>query len=339
MTTSTRITELRTAECDSCDYRGEVRPSGKSFVTRHKDNGDFCMGRPSTEEAKPAPGNRPKDDTPTETGDCRACSRKNIGLRAGKLSIHKDLSKGVRCVGSLHFPKDVKANAPQPKPTKAAAPKPKAPTRPKVAVTDEAKAMAKAAKFGQDLKVHGWRTTFETNPTDVHPLLGDPIASVTAVAKRGSGEDVEEMRITWWGAACIGGDDRITWTYKGRQIAVRNAKACRDRAARPHEELVNESFRIAARKAAAPGKKGKGGLKPLPFDPKTVTDEELLERIVGRTLTWSRKIDDKQETYVVRPGSKPRIQRPKSNPDERTVTVSTPTGQKSFHLSRLVSIG
>lgn len=338
MTTSTRITELRKADCDSCDYNGEVRPSGKSFATRHKDNGDFCMGRPVTEEAKPAPGNRPKDDTPTETGDCRACGRRNIGMRAGKLSIHKDLATKVRCPGSLHAPKDVKANAPKPK-AKPAAPKPKAPARPKVAVTDEAKAMAKAARFGQDLKVHGWRTTFETNPTDVHPLTGEPIASVTAVSKRGSGEDVEEMRITWWGAACIGGDDRITWGYKGRTIAVRNAKACRDRAARPHEELVQESFRIVARKAAAPGKKGRGGLAPLPFDPQTVSDEELLERIVGRTLTWSRKIDDKQETYAVRPGTKPRIQRPKSNPDERTVTVSTPTGQKSFHLSRLVSIG
>jgi hypothetical protein len=336
-TAMVRITDLRTADCDSCDYNGELRPSGKSFVTRHKVNGDFCMGRPKTAEVKPAPGKRVKEEAASERTSCAACSRRDLAVKAGKLVIHKDFKLNARCPGSLTPPSEVKAT--DPKPPAQPKPKPKGEKRPKLTITDEAKAMAKAARFGQDLKPHGWRTTFETNTADVHPWTGEPIASVTAVAKRGQHEDTETMRITWWGAACIGGDDRITWEFKGRQIAVRNAKACRDRAARSHEELTQESYRIAVRKAATPGKKGKGGLRPLPFDPKTVSDEELLDRIVGRTLTWARKLDDKQETHTVKPNTKPRITRPKSNPDERTVTVTTPTGQKSFHLSRLVSIG
>lgn len=335
----TRITELRKAECDGCDGTFEVRPSGKSFSTRHKVNGDYCNGRPKTDEAKPAPGNRPDNPTPAETGDCAACSRRGIGMRAGKLSIHKDLATKVRCPGSLHAPGEVKADAPKPK-AKPAAPKVKKPTRPAVAVTHEAKAMAKAAKFGQDLTQYGWRTTFETNLTDVHPSTGETIASVTAVAQRGKGQDVEEMRITWWGSACIGGDDRITWEFKGRKIAVRNAKACRDRAALDHKTLVEESYRIAARKAAPAGSKGKGGLRPLPFDPATVTDEELVDRLVGRTLTWTNAISDKQETAHVKPESKVTVKTLKRPEGERSISVFTTEGKsRAFHLSRLVSIG
>lgn len=341
---TTTTTPPAEAECDTCGGTFQLRPSGRTFANRHKDNGDTCLGRPVTPEAQPAPGKRPVVSSNTETGDCNACSRKGIGMRGGKLTTHKDFTTNSRCVGSLKAPADVPKNAKQP-PAKAQAPKEKVskPAKPKVVLTPLAKAQAKAAAFALSIKDLGWRTEFEVNEQDVHPLTEEPIASVTAVAKRGTRTDVEEMRITWWGAACIGGENRITWTYKDRTVAVRNANACRQRAAVPHETLVEESMRVATRKVTAQGKanrKGGRSTPNLPFDPATVTEEELVDRLVGRAITWHNALADKQETVQIKPKSKITVKPLKSKPGERTVTVFTKDGKtKSFHLSKLVRIG
>lgn len=329
-----------TAECDTCGETHPLRPSGRTFAGSHAVDGERCIGRPKVDNAPVAPGKRVKQTAEAPTGECRACERRNLGMRGGKLSIHKDLKLNVRCPGSLKAPDDVPANAPKP----PAQPKKQTPKvkRPVVVITPEGKAQAKAAAFALSIKEHGWRTEFESNPADLHPLTGDPTPSVTAVAKRGPRTDQETMRITWWGAACIGGDNRITWAYKDRTVAVRNAAACKARAQVAHEVLVEESMKIAVRKVSKDkGKARRGRLKPvnLPFDPATVTDEELIDRIVGRAVTWHNALADKQETAQVKPNTRVVVKHLKNKPGERTITVNTPEGYKSFHLSKLVTIG
>lgn len=329
------------AECDACGGEFIVRPSGRSFAGPHKDNGDRCLGRPKTETAITAPGKRVKEKTETlDRADCNACGRKGIAVKAGKLFIHKDFKANARCVGSMKDPSEVPA-APQQPPARPKAAKPKpAPKPPAPVLSPLSKAMAKAARFGEDLKKHDWRTTFEQNPDDKHPLTGEPTPSVTAVAKRGSRTDVETMRITWWGGACIGGDGRITWSYKGHTIAVRNANACRLLAERAHEDLVEAAVKRINSKAVAQKKRGGKGEKmerSLPFDPETVTDEELVDRLIGRAVTWHNAVADKQETYSLRPKVKPTVK--KLNNGERVVNVLTiGHGTRSFRLSGLINI-
>ena len=347
----------------------ELTPSGKA-IKAHKDGPDKCKGVPKTREPEPVKivpastkpsvgecvecgeeGKKLKsgkiakhtnsqtlatcEQRPDVTANCPACERPDIPMFRMRLKNHKDLKAGSKCPASGKTLTEAEAL------TKKAPNRPKAKKEPKGIKTDNvyktlsplAKSQFKAKRLGEELKAYAdpWRYTIENGPDS---------DQATLVARRGSGKDIEEMRISWWGGACIGGEGKITHELRGRKIAVRNANAVRARGQMTHEQSVAEANRVATRKQTGPKKTKKTPEEIralLPFDPSTADDDVVLAALrEGRTIRWTRTTDGREETDTVKKLPKQPISRTKSGLRNLTFTGSSST--RTIRVDNLLSV-
>lgn len=366
------MSEQKPWECPECGKGPKhgltLTPSGKQ-ITRHKDGDEICPGKaPQTPD--PEPVKVVKAGTPTNTAECVEC-----GVEAPKLKTPGKVRKHVnpqtlqdceqrpdveadcpvcgRQIGlqKMRFKnhKDLKANAKCPASGKTVAEAQqlgkKAPQRPKeqkAKATNQLKDLSpldkskfKAKRLGDELAAYPdpWRYVIETGPD---------ADQATLVLKRGKGNDVEEMRISWWGGACFGGDGKITHEYQGRKIAVRNANAVRLRGQMTHEEIQAEASKVATRKSNGGGKKEKKTPEQLqqmmPFDPKTATDKEVLAILrEGKTLKWTRVTDGAEDKDVIRKLPTQPIKTTKTG--ARNLSFTGNAGSRTVRLENLISVG
>lgn len=356
-------------ECGKGPNEGlELTPSGKQ-IKRHKDGSEACEGKaPHTPDPEPVKvvkaGTKPNtrecvecgveevalkdpqkvrkhtnpqtlevcEQRPSVDADCPACGR-SIGLARMRFKNHKDLAKNVRCPGSGKTPAEAEqAKTPAAKPKKQVTKKQDSGYK---ALSPLDKSKFKADRLGKELAGYAdpWRYTIETGPD---------ADQATLVARRGKGADVEEMRISWWGGACLGGDGKITHAYKGRTIAVRNANAVRQRGQMSHEAIQQEAAKVATRKVN--GSKGPRKQKTpeemqalMPFDPTTADDSEITKAVLNRTIKWTRTTDGAMETDVVKKLPKQAITRTKTGIRNLTFTGQNTT--RTVRIANLVSVG
>ena len=361
-------------ECGKGPQDGlELTPSGRQ-IKAHKDGSEKCEGKaPRTKDPDPVkvvPANTPTntaecvecgteapklktpgkvrkhvnpqtladcEQRPDVKADCPVCERPGISLRRMRFANHKDLKANAKCPASGKTVPEAQAmtkKAPT-RTKKAEAPK-KAPNVLKdLSPLDKSK--FKAKRLGDELRGYAdpWRYTIEVGP--------DP-DQATLVAKRGTGGEVEEMRISWWGGACFGGDGKITHEYKGRKIAVRNANAVRQRGQMTHEEIKAEASKVATRKANGNGGGKKEKKTPeeiqalMPFDPTTATDQEVLAHLrEGRVLRWTRTTDGQVEKDVLRKLPKQPLK--KTSSGIRNLSFTGDGGSRTVRLANLISVG
>lgn len=358
-------------ECPSCGKGPaeglELTPSGKQ-IKAHKDGSEKCDGKapqtpdpypvkvvpanskPNTAECVECGEEQPKLKTPGRVRkhinpqtlveceqrpnveeDCPACKRQ-IGLFRMRFKNHKDLAANAKCPASGKTVAEAKAldkKAPQ----KAKAPAKKADNTYRD-LPPLGKSQFKAKRLGEELKQYAdpWRYTIENGPAS---------DQATLVAKRGTGKDVEEMRISWWGGACFGGEGKITHSFRGRTIAVRNANAIRLRGQMTHEAIVAEASKVATRKANGTGprvKKTPEEMQALmPFDPKEADDKTVLASIkAGRTLRWTRVTDGQEEKDTIRSLPKTPISRTKTG--IRNLSFTGDGGSRTVRVENLVAV-
>lgn len=364
-------------ECPACG-KGPANgltltPSGKQ-ISRHKDGQEVCEGKaPKTPDPEPikvvpanskpnsaecvecgvemlklkTPGKVRKHTNPQTLAECEQrpdvaatdplCGRE-IPLYRMRFKNHKDLKANSRCPGSGKTVLEATQLAQEGKkaPTKAkAAPKAKQSDGYKD-LSPVGKSQFKATKLGNELKAYPdpWRFTVEVGP--------DP-DQATLVARRGKANDVEEMRISWWAGACLGGEGKITHEYKGRKIAVRNANAVRQRGQMTHEAIQAEASKVSVRKANGNGgpkaKKTPEQLQELmPFDPKKADDAEVLAALKeGRTIRWNSPLKGKVENDVLKKLPKQPLSRTKTG--IRNLTFTGANATRTVRVENLVSVG
>lgn len=362
-------------ECSACGQTTakdglELTPSGKQFKV-HKDGTEKCVGgKPQTPDPEPVkivakntspsigecvecgteapalktPGKVRKHPNPqtledclqraSVEEDCPACGRK-IGLFRMRFKNHKDLKAGTKCPASGKTPAEATAlgkKAPERKKATTAAKKADSGYKD---LSPLAKSQFKADRLGKELAGYAdpWRYHIETGPD---------ADQATLVARRGKAKDVEEMRISWWGGACLGGDGKITHEYHGRKIAVRNANAIRQRGQMSHEAIQQEAAKVATRKVSGNGgpkvKKTPEQLQALmPFDPREAPDDEIVKHVLNRTVKWTRVTDGGTETDVVKKLPKQPISRTKTGIRNLTFTGQNTT--RTVRVENLVSVG
>ncbi len=364
-------------ECSGCGQTTAdglvLTPSGKQFK-RHKDGNEVCTGgKPQTHDPEPVnvmpasalstvrecvecgeehpPLKDPQkvrkhvnpqtlttcEQRPSVEGQCPICEAVRI-LRKMRLPIHKDMKANSRCPGSNKTLAEAKVLGKK-APSKPATPK--APKQPKPKVENAYKGLSplekskfKAAKLGEELKQYPdpWRYRIETGTETQDP------DQATLVLVRGTGDDIEEMCISWWSGACYGGDLRIVHTDRNRTIAVRNANAVRQRARIPHEEIKAEFIRVASRKSAPrkprTPKTAEEQRALLPFDPQTADDDTILKAVLNRTIRWENKTAGKTEDDVVK--GAPKIARTKAG--VRNLTFKGVNTTRTVRVENLVSV-
>lgn len=353
----------------------ELTPSGKQFK-RHKDGQEVCTGgKPQSHD--PEPVKVVPAGTPAKIAECVECGEELPVLKSGKVRkhtnpqtlatceqrpsveaecpvcqgnrqlkkmrfpVHKDMRAGTRCPASAKTVAEAQAlekvAPPKGKTTKAATP-----AVPKARKDDGYKALspldkskAKAKKLGEELKAlpdNPWRYKIETGQETQDP------DQATLILTRGTGKNLEEMGISWWGGACYGGDLRIFHTYRGRTIAVRNANAVRMRAAMTPEAVAAEYARVSTRKSAprAPrtAKTPEQLRELMPFDPKTADDDAILKAVLNRTVRWENKTAGKTETDVVK--GNPKIAVTKAG--ARNLTFKGLNTTRTVRVENLVSV-
>lgn len=366
-------TELECSACGQTTKKDglELTPSGKQFKA-HKYGEEKCTGgKPQTHDPEPIKV-VPKNASPS-IGECVECGTETPKLKTpGKVRKHVNPQTLAECeqrpsvevecpvcartigLAKMRFKnhKDLKANSKCPASGKtvpeAQALTKKAPTRAKAAPAKKAdngykdlspiaKSQFKAKRLGEELKGYDdpWRYTVETGPDS---------DQATLVARRGAGKDVEEMRISWWAGACLGGEGKITHEYHGRKIAVRNANAIRQRGHLSHESIKAEFAKVATRKASGNGggpkvKKTPEQLQELmPFDPKTAEDADVIAALKeGRTIRWENKTAGKVENDVLKKLPKQPLTRTKSG--IRNLTFTGANATRTVRVENLVSVG
>jgi hypothetical protein len=363
---STAIQEiLACSECGQTTQDGLVlMPSGRTFKRHAGEDGVKHNGKPQTAEPEAVKVEPVKAGTKTECVECDevhpalrtpdrvrkhlnpdtlkeceqrldvqvncpVCSTKRT-LKKRLLVVHKDITTGTRCPASAKTVAEAQTLRKKAAPAKAtAAPKETGKKTDAYAVLSPLnKSRFKAIRLGNELKElpESWRFKIENGP--------DP-DQATLVTRRGTGNDMEEMRISWWNGACLGGEGRITHTYRGRTLAIRNANAIRQRAQMPAEQVAAEFAKVATRRTTTPRKrKTPDQLREvMPFDPNTATDEEILRAVLNRTVRWERKIDGKMDDDVVK--GKPVI---KTTPKGRQLSFRGQNTTRTVQVEQLVSV-
>lgn len=356
-------------ECSACGQSTkdglELMPSGKSF-RRHKDGDEVCKGgHPKTPD--PEPVSVVKKGTPGKIAECRECGTEMPALKTpGKVRKHtnpetlqeceqrdnveakcpvclqprnllkmrfrphKDPKANTRCIASGKTVAEAQGLKTTVRPKKE--PKPKKEDNGYKDLPPLEKSRFKAKRLGEELKPNGWRYTVETGEED------QAADQATLVAHRGKGGNVEEMRISWWAGACLGGDGKITHSYHGRTIAVRNANAVRQRAARSQEEIAAEFAKVSTRKVTPRGPRTTKTPEQLrvlmPFDPTKAKDEEILKAVLGKIIKWENKTSGKTEEDVVK--GKPRITQTKAG--ARNLSFTGLNTSRTIRVDNLVSV-
>lgn len=273
---------------------------------------DVCAQRPDATVACPA-----------------GCQRTDIAMRLGKLAQHKNMALNTRCPGSNKTPNEAAKVKVEPiaRPKKAVPKQRSADAESYRALSGRGKSELKAKRLADSVAQYGWTAAYKGKD-----------GTVTLVLTRGTGPAEEQMQISWFDGACIGGDGKITHTYRGRTVAVRNASAVKQRAALSPEAIEQEHKRVATRKTAVRGPRQKKTPEQqrllLPFDPKTADDETILRTVLGKTIVWENKTAGKTENDVVK---KPVIKKTKAG--SRNLSFTGKAGSRTVRIENLVSVG
>lgn len=180
------------------------------------------------------------------------------------------------------------------------------------------KGYAKAEKFQAVVATYGWSGE----------ILARPGAEIEVIVRRGD----EVIAITW--IAGVFNYEASAYVVGDRSVRPRNVSAARGFAARAPEAAVAELTRVVAnrawkRKVDQPVRTGK-----LPFDPERATDDEVLEAVRGRTVTWFNRISTQTEAGHVSPNG--RWTEIREVNGERVLQFCGPVG--GFRTCRVASI-
>jgi len=363
------MTNTTISACSSCGRTTPaltLRPSGTSF-NAHKtieDGDERCTGGKPVEQKAPEPlatrlpgekakcvecgetqpalkadGKVKKHQDPETLRTCEQRSdvsvpcpicKRAVARRYGKVAGHKDLAKNNRCpAGNKTLAEarmvtvEVKAK-PAPKPRSADADAYRA-------LSGAGKSKLKAERLAKELAgyEHPWRASYATDDGHIELTLS-----------RGTGAGKEQMHISWFDGACIGGDGKIIHTFRGRTIAVRNANAVRQRGQMTPEAIVAEFNRVGSRKTT--GKRGPRITKTteelqhlLPFDPATADDATILAAVLGKQLTWENQTSGKREDDVVKAAAKIAV----TKAGMRNLSFRGVKTSRTIRLTNLVAVG
>lgn len=193
-------------------------------------------------------------------------------------------------------------------------------------VEDEAPAKTEAAKptkasgYAEEFKKLGWNSDIVT--TD---------ALVELIAKR----DGEAIYLSWMREAHVSGTS--TYTYADRTTKVRNpAEAMRIAARKPDEAKQNQA-KVASnlqfrRKATGPT------IRSIPFLAATATDQEIIDAIEARKISWHNQYRVESETATV--GRSKAITITDHQNGHRIVSFVDPEfGFRAFRLDHLENVG
>ena len=207
----------------------------------------------------------------------------------------------------------------------------------KVAATAERTALAakaltvrpKPAKEAKPRKADGYAVQFGAMGWTPDVTQQDGLVELVAT------RDGEALYLAWMNEAHVSGTS--TYTIADRTVKVRNpAEAMRIAALQPSEAQAkqakvssNKQFR---RKATGPT------IRSVPFDFKTATDDEIMDAIEARRISWHNGYAVTTETATV--GSRKCITI-KDHPDGHRIVsfVDPENGYRAFRLDRLENVG
>jgi hypothetical protein len=201
----------------------------------------------------------------------------------------------------------------------------KAASKPVAASGGQSKSEPKAAEFEAVATSLGWSTTREAQSDD----------RLTVVATRGD----ERIGIEWMAGVfqppCI-------YSMAGRTIQLRNASAAKQRMAMEPEKATEESARVVNRKYNAVERKAAPRRRKLNLDFGTMLDEEVLDSLQGKKITWLNAISGAEEAARVplrsenrKPSNKTKIH---EGPRGREVWFVDSNGFRHVLLSAIVAV-
>lgn len=152
----------------------------------------------------------------------------------------------------------------------------------------------------------------------------------------------EVLWISWVGGV-MKNEPMPTYTIADRTIKLRNASAVKLYLGRAPETGVAELARVSSnrhfrkREDGTEAKAAKKAVR-LPFDPATATEKKIIDALVGRSVSWSNRLRDENETAVV--GPDPRRVSIREFQGHRVVWFCCPqTGFRAFNLDALLRVG
>lgn len=192
----------------------------------------------------------------------------------------------------------------------------------------EAKSPAKGKAFAEAIRPHGW---------EIAPTWGETPDHVIVVATRAA----EIITIEW-----IGGVYQPTATYAqgDRVVKLRNASQAKQYAARTAEQATEETKKVAAnrffRRREIQPEQVEAQRQPLPFDPATALDDEILAQLSGRRVTWMNRVSQSPESAVFPVEYRKEFTHITEFEGERIVNFVDHGGSgfRSFRLSGLLSV-
>lgn len=196
------------------------------------------------------------------------------------------------------------------------------------ALPKDSRSAAKAVPVREAMTAHGWSTILvpadDTTPAeDIWELTG----------KRG-----DEVLWISWTAGKLTLQPMPTYTIQDRTIKLKNASAVKQYAARPTEVSTAELKKVEGnkfwRKAPVEPKRA-----PLPFNPKTATDEEVISHLLGKVVAWHNRYRQVPETAQVGRNAA-KVELVECERGDRIFKFCCPaTGFKAFRLSALTRVG
>jgi hypothetical protein len=155
----------------------------------------------------------------------------------------------------------------------------KASSKPVAATDGTSRSDPKAKDFETVAASLGWATAREAQPDD----------RLTVVATRGD----ERIGIEWMAGVfqppCI-------YSLAGRTIQLRNASAAKQRMAMDPEKASEEATRVVNRQYNAVERKAAPRRRKLNLDFGTMLDEEVIDALQGKKITWINNISKNEES-------------------------------------------
>lgn len=213
-------------------------------------------------------------------------------------------------------------------PAKKAAPQKRATKAASVAAPasgTQSRSEAKAADFEAAAASLGWKTARRSDDDD----------RLTVVATRNG----EQIAIEWMAGVF---QPPCVYQMEGRTIQLRNASAAKQRMGMEPEKAAEEATRVVNRKYNAVERKAAPRRRQLNIDLEKMLDDEVLESLQGKRITWLNAISQSEESARVphrsetrKPANKTRVH---EGPRGREIWFVEPNGFKHVLLASIVAI-
>lgn len=200
----------------------------------------------------------------------------------------------------------------------------KAALAPAVTLDGEGKSSSKARAFAESITSNGWAVNVNMPGSPDH---------VEVVATR----ENETICINW----LSGVYQDSTYTIADRTIKLRNASAAKQYAGRKPEQAKEELNKVSSNKFFRKRETPEDQLqrRPLPFDPGTALDDDILSLLAGKRIVWQNRFREVPETAFFPARPNPLFTRITEFNGDRIVHFCCPvTGFKSFRLAALLSV-